>query len=145
MGQLRGDKECPFSGNQIWQSLEEGAGKRCSECESTAHVRQAHKPAQSMTVVQSCPYTRSTDTALAPRIHACRKAQGSKEDLVQPANFTNAIKLDFRGQSWNADKEEEEKESRLRITRVDDDDEVMLNVLRCQLGTSCDQCRSTVH
>ena len=29
-GQLRGDKECPF--NQIWQSLEEGAGKRCSEC-----------------------------------------------------------------------------------------------------------------
>ena len=54
-GQLRGDKECPFSGvtksgrvwrkvpesdvvplqwrNQIWQSLEEGAGKRCSECD----------------------------------------------------------------------------------------------------------------
>jgi len=47
-GQLRGDKECLFSGvtkgflwtlstmftyllrNQIWQSLEEGAGKRCS-------------------------------------------------------------------------------------------------------------------
>ena len=32
-GQLRGDKECPFEWrNQIWQSLEEGAGKRCSEC-----------------------------------------------------------------------------------------------------------------
>ena len=29
--------------------------------------------------------------------------------------------------------------------RVSDDDELMLNVLRCQLtGTSCDQCRSTV-
>ena len=29
---------------------------------------------------------------------------------------------------------------------ADDDDELMLNVLRCQLtlGTSCDQCRSTV-
>ena len=57
-GQLRGDKECPFSGvtkspslisrtvsvdvkhhvyllrNQIWQSLEEGAGKQCSDCAS---------------------------------------------------------------------------------------------------------------
>ena len=29
-----GDKEYPFTEwrNQIWQSLEEGAGKRCSEC-----------------------------------------------------------------------------------------------------------------
>ena len=36
-GQLRGDKECPFSGrNPIWQSLEEGAGKRCSECDTDA-------------------------------------------------------------------------------------------------------------
>ena len=32
---LRGNKECPaFSGVKIWQSLEEGAGKRCSECGS---------------------------------------------------------------------------------------------------------------
>ena len=32
--QLRGDKECSFSGvtKSVWQSLEEGAGKRCSEC-----------------------------------------------------------------------------------------------------------------
>ena len=38
-GQLRGDKECPFSGvNQIWQSLEEGAEKRCSECDMDAVV-----------------------------------------------------------------------------------------------------------
>ena len=30
-GQLRGDKECPFSGvTKFW--TEEGAGKRCSEC-----------------------------------------------------------------------------------------------------------------
>ena len=38
-GQLRGDKECSFSGvTKIWQSLEEGAGKRsCSECGSTHH------------------------------------------------------------------------------------------------------------
>ena len=41
-GQLRGDKECPFSGvtksGRVWRkvpendALEEGAGKRCSEC-----------------------------------------------------------------------------------------------------------------
>ena len=34
-GLLRGDKECaPASQwcNQVWQSLEDGAGKRCSEC-----------------------------------------------------------------------------------------------------------------
>ena len=31
-GQLRGDKECPFSGVTKSGSLEEGAGKRCSEC-----------------------------------------------------------------------------------------------------------------
>ena len=32
-GQLHGDKEGPFSGvTKIWQSLEEGARKRCSEC-----------------------------------------------------------------------------------------------------------------
>ena len=32
-GQLRGDEECPFSAvNQIWQSLEEGAGKRRWDC-----------------------------------------------------------------------------------------------------------------
>ena len=30
-GQLRGDKECPFSGVTNYGSLEEGAGKRCSE------------------------------------------------------------------------------------------------------------------
>ena len=34
-GQLRGDKECPFSGvtksGRVWRNL--GAGKRCSECE----------------------------------------------------------------------------------------------------------------
>ena len=31
-GQLRGDKEYPLQWrNQIWQSLEEGAGKRCSD------------------------------------------------------------------------------------------------------------------
>ena len=30
--QLRGDKECPFSGVTKSGSLEEGAGKRCSEC-----------------------------------------------------------------------------------------------------------------
>ena len=33
-GQLRGDKEWR---NEIWQSLEEGAVKRCSECASWAH------------------------------------------------------------------------------------------------------------
>ena len=33
-GQLRGDKEWPFSGVTKSGSLEEGAGKRCSECES---------------------------------------------------------------------------------------------------------------
>ena len=33
-GQLRGDKEYLFQWrNQIWQSVEEGAGKRCSECD----------------------------------------------------------------------------------------------------------------
>ena len=32
-GQLRGDKECPFSGVTTSGSLEEGAGKRCSECD----------------------------------------------------------------------------------------------------------------
>ena len=37
------DKECLFKvqwRNQIWQSLEEGAGKRCSasECESKTHT-----------------------------------------------------------------------------------------------------------
>ena len=31
-GQLRGDKECPFSGVTKSGSLEEGAGNRCSEC-----------------------------------------------------------------------------------------------------------------
>ena len=31
-GQLRGDKECPFSGVTGSGSLEGGAGKRCSEC-----------------------------------------------------------------------------------------------------------------
>ena len=31
-GQLPGDKECPFSGVTKSGSLEEGAGKRCSEC-----------------------------------------------------------------------------------------------------------------
>ena len=32
-GQLRGDKECPFSGvTKSGQSLEEGAGKRYLEC-----------------------------------------------------------------------------------------------------------------
>ena len=32
-GQLRGDKERPFSGVTKSGSLEEGAGKQCSECE----------------------------------------------------------------------------------------------------------------
>ena len=33
-GQLRGDKEYPFSGvTKSGRVLEEGAGKRCSECE----------------------------------------------------------------------------------------------------------------
>ena len=33
-----------------------------------------------------------------------------------------------------------------QTTQTDDDDQLMLYVLRCQLtlGTSCDQCRSTV-
>ena len=32
-GQLRGDKECPFCGvTKSGRVLEEGAGKRCSEC-----------------------------------------------------------------------------------------------------------------
>ena len=33
-GQLRGDKECPFSGvtMKFWQSLEEGVGKQGFEC-----------------------------------------------------------------------------------------------------------------
>ena len=33
-GQLRGDRVPLLWRNQIWQSLEEGAGKRCSECAS---------------------------------------------------------------------------------------------------------------
>ena len=49
-GQLRGDKECPFSGvtksGRVWRnvpesdarSLEEGAGKRCSECGSASDI-----------------------------------------------------------------------------------------------------------
>ena len=39
-GQLRGDRDrVPLLWrNQIWQSLEEGAGKRCSECVLTVHV-----------------------------------------------------------------------------------------------------------
>ena len=37
----RGDKECPFSGVTKSGSLEEGAGKRCSEC-GTAPVLFAH-------------------------------------------------------------------------------------------------------
>ena len=41
-GQLRGDKEWPFSGvTKLWQSLEEGAGKRCSECEFGGRCRKA--------------------------------------------------------------------------------------------------------
>ena len=34
-GQLHGGKECPFSGVTKSGSLEEGAGKRCSECVRT--------------------------------------------------------------------------------------------------------------
>ena len=39
-GQLRGDKDrVPLKWrNQIWQSLEEGAGKRCSECGFIIHI-----------------------------------------------------------------------------------------------------------
>ena len=39
-GQLRGDNECPFGGviNQFWQTLKEGAEKRCSECVMEAAV-----------------------------------------------------------------------------------------------------------
>ena len=37
-GQLRGDKECPFNGVTKSGSLEEGAGKRCSECDMDAVV-----------------------------------------------------------------------------------------------------------
>ena len=39
-GQMRGDKECPFSGarKQLQQSLEEGAGKRCSVPRLAAQV-----------------------------------------------------------------------------------------------------------
>ena len=34
VGQVRGDKECPFSGvTKSGRGWEEGAGKRCSECE----------------------------------------------------------------------------------------------------------------
>ena len=37
-GQLRGDKEWPFSGvAQCGGSLEKGAGKRCSECGEPFH------------------------------------------------------------------------------------------------------------
>ena len=35
---LRGDKECPFGGVTKSGSLEEGAGKRCSECDFIAEV-----------------------------------------------------------------------------------------------------------
>ena len=44
-GQLCGDKECPFSGvTKLWQSLEEGAGKRCSECAVAPYLLQRIKP-----------------------------------------------------------------------------------------------------
>ena len=33
----------------------------------------------------------SINTALVPKSHACRKALGSKEDLVQTTNFVSAI------------------------------------------------------
>ena len=38
--ELPGAKRCPFSGvtMQFWQSLGDGAGKRCSECDSQASV-----------------------------------------------------------------------------------------------------------
>ena len=31
-GHLRGDKERPVWRNRMWQRLEKGAGKRCSDC-----------------------------------------------------------------------------------------------------------------
>ena len=40
-GQLRGDKECPFSGVTKSGSLEEGAGKPCREC---ARKHETHPP-----------------------------------------------------------------------------------------------------
>ena len=45
-GQLRGDRECPFSGvtKPVWQCLEEGAGKRCSECGSESNSESKHWP-----------------------------------------------------------------------------------------------------
>ena len=38
-GQLHGDKRVPLQwhNNQIWQSLEESAGKQCSECARRSH------------------------------------------------------------------------------------------------------------
>ena len=40
-GQLRGDKECPLSGVTNSGSLEEGAGKRYSECGGTLDCKQS--------------------------------------------------------------------------------------------------------
>ena len=40
-GQLRGDKECPVWRNQVWQSLEGGAGKRCGECDKKVGVHKS--------------------------------------------------------------------------------------------------------
>ena len=42
-GQLRRDKDCPFSGVTKSGSLEEGAGKRCSECGLYVHVTSFHR------------------------------------------------------------------------------------------------------
>ena len=45
-GQLRGDKRVPLQWrNYIWQSLEEGAGKRCWECGREVNITEKTSPA----------------------------------------------------------------------------------------------------
>ena len=53
-GQLRGDRVPLQWRKQIWQSLEEGAGKWCSECAS-AYVRTTLRASLSGTFLQTLP------------------------------------------------------------------------------------------
>ena len=49
--------------NQIWQSLEEGAGKRCSECDAYPYIPNEHAHGSSHTRVHPCTnYTTPTAT-----------------------------------------------------------------------------------
>ena len=63
-GQLRGDKEYPFSGVTKSSSLEEGAGKRCSECDYSSVP---HSPSDTLTqsLCHICPSVTLTHLSLS--------------------------------------------------------------------------------